>query len=317
MIDKFSPRYFLMVLLTLFLLLPAAGCTSEEEVYEMETDEEFQQAVENAVERFLRNDNPETILDDLYETFAERYSEEEIEEYVMEKVNEETEQVNTKLEELEQRVTEAETRANELKEKLENQADEKTLEDINEHLKPLYNWIEKLDTKIEEASDPGRIVELMEEKINTYNELSSIIEDKLDSDRLELNHNLEARDLLNYYHDIENLLEKEKDIVSAYERVSGDNFISEQVLHDELRKTVIPKTETLLDDLKGITTESEDVENLHDTFMQTWELKLEGYEKLAEAIKNNKVNLKADAEELIEEGERYREQFLNKLEELV
>ncbi len=316
MLNKIPPGSFLVIILAALMLIPAAGCDTEEEVYEMETDEEFQIAVETAVERFLRDDEPDIILNDLFEAYAERYPEEEIEEYVMDRVNEETEKINAKLEELEQKVAEAAEKADNLKEQLENQASEEALEDINEKLQPMYNWIDKLDQKIDDASDPGRIVDLMEEKINTYEELVSIIEEKLDSDRPDIRNNLEERDLLNYYHEIEALLDKERDIASAYEGVTGDNFISDQGLHDELKRNIIPETETLLDELKIVTPESEDVENLHDSFIDTWEWKLQGFKKMTEAIKNDDADKRAEAEDLIEEGSRSRDQFLDKMDDL-
>jgi len=317
MLNKFLPRLFVIAFLAGLLMLPAGGCNMEEEAYEMETDQEFQQAVENAVERFLQDDDPDIILNDLYETFAERYSEEEIESYVMARVNEEADKVNARLEELDQEIAEAAEKAGDLKKQLENEADGETLEKFNEQLQPMYNWIDKLDQKIEEATDPGRIADLKQEKINTYRELVSVIEEKLDSDRLNINNNLETRDLLNYYHEIEALLDKEREIVSAYERVTGDNFISDRVLHDELRKNIIPETEALLDQLKGIKAESEDTENLHRSFLNTWELKLDGYKKMVRAINNDDDDTRSEAEELIEEGANSRQQFRAKLEELL
>ncbi len=315
-LNKVSPLSFLVISLAALVLVVAAGCGTEEEVYEMETDEEFQIAVETAVERFLRDDDPDIIFNDLFETYGERYPEQEIEDYVMGRVNEETEKVNAKLEELEQRATEAAEKANNLREQLENEASDEALEDINEKLQPMYSWIDKLNQKIEDASDPGRIVDLMEEKINTYNELASIIEEKIDSDRLDITNNLEARDLLNYYHDIEALLNKERDIAAAYEGVTGGNFISDQVLHDELSKNIIPETENLLVDLKTVEPESEETEDLHNSFIETWELKLRGYKKMTEAIKNEDDNKRSEAEDLIEDGIRYREQFINKMDDL-
>jgi len=315
--NKIPLKYLLIILLAAILLIPAAGCGTEEEVYEMETDEEFQMAVETAIERFLRDDDPEVILNDLYETYGERYSEEEIEAYVTARVEEETETINTRLEELEQKISDAAEKIDELREQLENEASEEALEDINEKLQPMYSWIEKLDQKIEEASDPGRIVDLMEEKINTYNELASIIEEQLDSDRLNFSNNLEARDLLNYQHNIEALLDKDRNIVSAYKGVTGDDFISDHVLRDELRKNIIPETETLLNELRAVPTESEDVENLHDSFIEAWELKLEGFNKMVEAIRNDDNAKRTEAEGLIEEGSDCREQFLDKLNDLV
>ncbi len=315
MLNKYPLKSLLIIFLAA-LLLAVTGCDIQEEAYEMETDEEFQMAVETAVERFLRDDDPGIIFNDLFEIYAERYPEEEIEEYVMRRVEEETEIINAKLEELEQKIAEAAEETANLKEKLENEADEEALENINEKLQPMYNWIEKLERKIKEASDPGRKVDLMEEKINTYKELTSIIEEKLDSDRPNISNNLETRHLLNYYHDVETLLSKERGIAAAYEGVTGDNFISDQVLHDELRKKIIPETETLLDELKKVTTESEEVEDLHDSFIETWELKLQGFNKMTEAIKNNNDDRRTEAEDLIEAGIRSREQFLNKLEDL-
>lgn len=317
MLNKLPSRLFIISFLTLLLLSPATGCIMEEETFEMETDQEFQEAVENAVERFLQDDEPAAILNDLYEVYGERYSEEEIEAYVRTRVEEEAEKISGQLKEMEERVIEAENRVNELMEQLKERDGENALENLKENLEPFYNWIEKLDEKIEETADPGRVVDLKEEKINTYNELASIIDDQLGSNRRNINQNsLETRELLNYYHEITALLEKEKDLISAYEGVAGDNFISEQVLHDELRQNVIPASEDLLKDLRRVKPEGEETKTLHDSFIQTWERYLEGFINMARGIRNNEQDKKAEAEQLIEEGTRLREQFLNRMDEL-
>lgn len=317
MLNQLPSRFLIISVLTLLLLSPVTGCFFEEESFEMETDEEFQEAVEYAVERFLQDNEPDPILNDLYEIFGERYPEAEIEAYVMAKVEEEAEKIGSRLEELEERILEAEERANELLEQLKERHGEDALENLKENLGPFYTWIEKLDEKIAETSDPGRVVDLKEEKINTYNELASILEEKLGSNRRNISPNSpEKRDLLNYHHEIKTLLEKEEDLIYAYEGVTGANFISEQVLQDELRENIRPGSEELLAELRNIKPEGEEAKELHDSFIQVWELYVEGFKRLAHGIRNKEEDTKAEAEELIEEGNRLREQFLNKMDEL-
>ncbi len=316
--SKKYPLHFIFMVILFVAFLTLIGCTTEEEAFEMDTDEEFQQALEIAVERFLRNDDPNTIINDLNKLFAERYSEEEIEAYLSARVEEEMAEIETQREELEQRIAEAEKNANELKSRLEDKLDEEAFEKTNENLKPLYDWLEKLDDKIEEASDPGRIVELMEEKINTYNQLSSIITDKLDSQKESSNSsNQEKNDYLEYYHSIEYILEKEEAVLADYERVTGDNYISDQVIHDQLRKSIISEARDLYDQLRRVRVGDSKIENLHETYTKAWDLKRQGFMKLAEAIQINDSVRKADAEDLIEEGSRLREEFHNELERLL
>ena len=312
-------RPYLIYIMFMIILFGSffTGCTPEEDVFEMDSDEEFQQALENAVDRFLRNDDLDTITNDLNKLFAERYSEDDIKASLSVKIEREMEIIEARREELEAKVAEAEKKADDLKSNLEEKLDENTLEKEIDNLKPMYVWLEKLDEQIEKAADPGRIVELMEEKINTYNQISAIITDKLEAQRGNSNTSSQDKnDFLEYYHSIGHLLEKEETILADYESVTGENFISDQVVHDQLRKSIIAESRDLYEQARRVRVNDNRIANLHETFTKAWDLKRTGYMRLAEAIQINDNNRKRDAEDLIEQGSRLREEYHNELERL-
>lgn len=318
MLNNLSYKLVILIFLGFLLLLSTAGCISEDEIYEMKTDQEFQQAVDQAVELLLREENDEAVYQNLYELFSNRYPENEIKEYVGKRVNEEREIFSHRVEEIEQQISKLEERVNDYLDQLKDE-DEDIFTDIKTgSLKPHFDWIEKLDNKMDVTIDHTRIIELMEEKRNTLDELATILDKKLQSEPDSLNReHLEKRDLINYFYEIEDLLEKDHSITARFDSVSGENYISDRVLYDELKNNIIPESESLLEALIKIKVANEEIVKLHQVYKEGWELQLEGFVLLTEALSLEDDEKIDQANQLIKEGTDLRDKFIEDLNEML
>ena len=311
-------KYKVFVLtMAFFLLSLTAGCNGdiEEETYNVETDEEFQQSVEQVLERFLREDNEDVIYQELLEEYGERYTEEEIRVYVGALLEEQEEELSAELEAVKEQVDEAQEKVNEFEEEL---TDETAREELEEQLKPLNNWLEELEKKIEETTDFYRKVELYEEMENTLLQIAEILENKVTTlEEREGNTEEGAGAFFSYNHEIEELLDHDKEIQEAYNSVTGDNFISEQVLHDELEKNIIPESEDLLDQLGDIDQDTEEIQEVHQKIKEAQSTLLQGYNLWVEAIQEEDQDMVDEAVELVEKGKELRQTFYKELDILL
>jgi len=311
----------LLIILVAVLLISGAGCNNEEEkVYDIDTDEEFQQAAKANIERFFREENSDAIYNELYEEFSERYDEEEIYAYVSAMVEEEKELLRSQEDDLQQNINELEEQIDDYEEQLDQLANADTMQQMSEQTKPLVDWVDDLNEKINETHDLFRKIELMEELENTLKELSIMLEEKIDTledSDIEEPDEETSGDFFSYYEDIYRIVEKDRDITEAYESVSGDNFISKTVLHDELTENVIPDTEDLVSQLSRINPRTEEVEELHQRYKDGWDKQLQGFNLWVEAIKEENQNKVDEAVELVEKGEVLKEEFLEELDQLV
>ncbi len=317
MVKNLSYKRVILIFLGFLMLLSTAGCNSEDETYDMKTDEEFLEAVDIAVELLLQEQDDDNIYENLYKNFSARYPEHEIRAYVEARVDEEKETFNHLVDQIGQRIAELENQIDDYLIKLENQDQEDDInkaEKIEIQLKPFFDWLDELDDKLENTADHNRIIELMEEKENTYEEMVTILNNQVQSGQSHRNaERLEKRDMLNYYHEIENILEKDNSIFTRFDSVTGEDYISDQVLHDELERYIMPESKLLLEELKKVKVESDEIRQIHYTYKQGWELKIEGFVLLARAIKEEDEIKREQANELIEEGNQLRGQFLEEL----
>ncbi|MFO7952178.1 MAG: hypothetical protein R6U91_05170 [Bacillota bacterium] len=311
---------FLPILLVPLLLFIFTGCDSENEgetTYNVETDEEFQQSVEQILDRYLHENDEEAIYNELYEEFGDRYTEEEIRVHVRALLEEREDELRAELEIIQNQVKEAEEKVSKLEEELEEKADEDTIQELKEELAPLADWVEKLEGKIAETEYFYRKVEILEEMENTLLMIAEIMEDKIKTlQENQANSDEGAGAFLNYHHKIEELIEKDEEIQEAFEGVTGDNFISEQVLHDELKKNIIPKSEDLLDSLEDVDLETEEIRETHQTFEEAYSTLLQGYNLWVEAIQEEDQDMVEEAVELVEEGKTLKQTFLKELDQL-
>jgi len=319
-IDIFKYK-ILTIILVICMLFMAAGCQEEpdeENAYNIETDEEFHQAVEHIMDRFLREDDQEAIYNELFEEFGDRYTEDEIRVHVRALLEEQEDQLSAELEIVQGKIEEAEEKIAELDEVLEDKADGDAIQELEEELAPLKEWIEKLDLKIEETEDFYRKMELYEEKENTLLMTAEIMENKIETvEKSEDEEQQGAGAFFNYHHKIEELKEKDQEIQEAYESVTGDNFISEQVLHDELQKNIIPDSEDLLDELEDVELDTDEIRDVHQTFKEARSTLLQAYSLWVEAIQEEEQDMVDEAIQLAEEGETLRETFYKELEQLL
>lgn len=313
MLSTRSFHYGTFLIILLFLIF-TAGCDGDEQSFDITTDEAFHQAVEQSIDQYYKNNDSDIIYNYIDEIFFSRYGEEQVREFVQTRLEEEQELFNSRVNELEQVIKKVEEEIAHDLTALKERSDEATIEKLKNHLEPLYAWIESLDQKLAEDPAPERIIELLEEKKHTLEELAGIIKEHDNNEHLQINkEGLEQEELYNYYLDVESILDKDASITEGYLQVSGENFISDQVLHDELRRNIVPDSERLKDKLIRIRIDNDDIAELHNLLEQSWEYRVNGFKLLARSIREKDEELREEAEQAIDQGFRFKERYLQDL----
>lgn len=134
----FKLKVWLVFLLAAFLLGVISGC--EGEGYSIETDEEFKEAVDEALEEISRGVKTlEATYDEMSEEFADRYSREEIEQFMKTRAEQIEEELTTRTEAIEQRISELDEELNENLNEMSDISEEEVRQELESTLEPLLN----------------------------------------------------------------------------------------------------------------------------------------------------------------------------------
>lgn len=258
----------LITLMVFSMIFVVAGCNGEEE-YQIETDQEFQEEVDNAVESAYRGETTEsTIIEELTEEYSDRYSEDEIREYVGEQMDQEENEIFNTLDEIEARVDELENKGIQNIDKLEEVADVSTMEEVEAKISNLEEEIVTIDGKLQQTEDLYQMIELLEEMEEIMEEMVKVTEEALQ----EYNNEWVAKDLESYYQEIEPLSEKELAVLINVDQYINNDYsdIDDEIFYDELVDTLLPATEFLLEELKKEEPHTEEVQQLHQLLLKGW-----------------------------------------------
>lgn len=151
-------RVGIVCVLAVFLV----GCG---ESYDIQTDTEFHAAADTTIEQGLRG---EDTFDELYETFSDRYSVEEMDEFVLEKYEVVETELMAKLDDLNQKLEEEFAKEDEYLKELEEIGDIAVYESLLEKFEQSEKRLEELDAEFEASEDLYRMIEILEEMITIY-----------------------------------------------------------------------------------------------------------------------------------------------------
>ncbi len=287
----------------------------EEEDYHIETDQEFQQAIDEIVKQAFRGEDFDAALDQLLEDYSGRYSEKEAEDYLLSKIEEEESKLLSRINAVEQRTYELEALSDQYFDELERVADAATAQEVEQKIDIFIARVEELETKIEQTENTYEMVEMLEEMEQVLEEMVSLLENALETagaaplDQVE-DHARVKEDLENYLAVIDPLFQLEDKIVQDYASVRGADDETFQLM---LEENVIPESRELLEKLNSVRPETEAVSQLHSMFIEGWELQRDAFLILEEAlIETDQTKRDAKAEEgnlLLDEAIRVFDQF--------
>lgn len=124
-------------------------------------------------------------------------------------------------------------------------------------------------------------------------------------------------DLLDYINvELVKVTDLENEAVSAYESVSGTNYTNDNTMYQTMVNTVIPKYEQFLSILESIEPETQEVMDIHQTFLDGARLQMDGFNLVVEALEKQDRDLVNTANEKLNQGKSYIDQFQSDLQAL-
>ena len=302
----------------LLIVAIAVGCEDEEEEYQIETDLEFQEEVEDSVEEVFRGMTTESaIIDNLNEKYSDRYEENDIEDYFTKRMDQEEEVIIERLDEIEERVDELEEQGLENLDELELVAEEETIREVEGRMDSILSELEELDQEAEATEDLYRLIELTEEMKAQYKEMIDITEEALQEagqDKREIGDL--GEELQSYYQQIKPLGEKEQDIIVSLNNVTGENYTSDQDFYNELESFILPETRSLLEELRGMEPGNEELSQLHSKFVEGWETQQEGFQLYLEGLEEGEEEIVLEGDRIVEEGGQLLQSFNHELNQM-
>lgn len=125
------------------------------------------------------------------------------------------------------------------------------------------------------------------------------------------------KDLVNYINqDIMGVVEVEQAALARYSAVSGQNYVSDQVLYNTLKREVIPTFSDFVDVLHRIEPETEVVKQLHAKFVNGATYRLRGFQTIMGGLRAQDAQVIRAANGLLDEGALEMEKWRTELHQL-
>ena len=124
-------------------------------------------------------------------------------------------------------------------------------------------------------------------------------------------------DLLNYMNEeLKTAQTLEEEAVAAYEGVSGTNYQDDQTVYDTIINQVIPTYTEFIGELEAVTIESEELQAIHDVFIEGAKLQLDGFDTILEGIETQDPAIIEEANSLLAAGGEKIAEYHTKLKAL-
>lgn len=92
-------------------------------------------------------------------------------------------------------------------------------------------------------------------------------------------------ELLRYVNDdLASIEEQEKEVLTLYADVTGENYTDDETLYIALVDEIIPKYRTFVNDLEAIEVESKELRELHEQYIEGVNLQFEAFSGIISAI---------------------------------
>ncbi|MCA0970749.1 hypothetical protein LCM20_09125 [Halobacillus litoralis] len=116
--------------------------------------------------------------------------------------------------------------------------------------------------------------------------------------------------------DLQEVGDMEAGAIDSMNAVTGANYTDDATLKTALETDVIPPYTEVVDKLKAIELQEEELQDLHEQYVQGAESQLEGFEKALEAIDTQDQTLVNEANQLMMEGQKQIEGYTKGMQEL-
>jgi len=124
-------------------------------------------------------------------------------------------------------------------------------------------------------------------------------------------------DLLNYLNkEMKEAGKLEDAAVSAYERVSGDNYVDDQTMYDTLNKDVIPNYNQLLKELDSAKIETNELKKIHKIYVEGAGIQYNAFLKIKQALEEQDPGMIQEANDMLADASKHIQDYSDKLHKL-
>jgi hypothetical protein len=126
-----------------------------------------------------------------------------------------------------------------------------------------------------------------------------------------------ASDIVNYVNQgLIAIAELEQKSLESYASVTGENATTDQKLLDTLKDFIVPTYKRFLAGLKNIKPETQEVREVHSTYVKAAESTLEGFQTIMMGLENKDQRVITQGNKKLEEGRIGIEKWRSELTEL-
>ncbi|MED5099598.1 hypothetical protein NSQ89_09725 [Niallia sp. FSL R7-0648] len=124
-------------------------------------------------------------------------------------------------------------------------------------------------------------------------------------------------DLLEYVNeDMKTAFELEVKAVSAYDSVSGINYMDDWTMYDTIQTTVIPNYNEFIKELNSVQVETEELREIHEIYIEGADTQYNAFVKILTALETQDITLVEEANAMLEEARKLIRQYMNELDKL-
>lgn len=124
-------------------------------------------------------------------------------------------------------------------------------------------------------------------------------------------------DLLKYINtSIKELEELESKKISSYDSISGDNYTDDTTMYNEMLEEVIPTTKKLIAAAEEVETETREVRELHEIYLEAINVEYSAFCTILEALEQQDFNMISDANDKLTKARKGIRDFKSEMKEL-
>ncbi|WP_246145610.1 hypothetical protein [Bacillus rubiinfantis] len=124
-------------------------------------------------------------------------------------------------------------------------------------------------------------------------------------------------DLVNYVNkEMKEAQKYEKAAVSAYESVTGANYIDDQTLYNTLIDEVIPNYNELIKELDEAKIETDELREIHEIYIEGADIQFSAFTKIKQALEEQDINLIHESNDMLADARKHIRDYQSKLTKL-
>ncbi len=124
-------------------------------------------------------------------------------------------------------------------------------------------------------------------------------------------------DLTSYTRQIKPLTAIEENVINRWNSVSGKSFVNDSYMYQALDEYIIDNCSKVVDGLKNIKLQTNEVKSLNNIYISAAEKQLSGYQLMKTSLEKHDPKMMNDAYKLLTDGRAIENDWASKLEQML